>query len=38
DNIGEESYKYDRKNLEQKYGNLKDLFKDNDSLNKFLNN
>ncbi|KRU23791.1 hypothetical protein VT91_15180 [Clostridium sporogenes] len=38
ENIGEESYKYDRKNLEQKYGNLKDLFKDNDSLNKFLNN
>ncbi|NFD54807.1 DUF4825 domain-containing protein [Clostridium botulinum] len=38
DNIGEESFKYDRKNLEQKYGNLKNLFKDNDSLNKFLNN
>ncbi|WP_061301528.1 DUF4825 domain-containing protein [Clostridium botulinum] len=38
ENIGEESYKYDRKNLGQKYGNLKDLFKDNDSLNKFLNN
>ncbi|KGO14220.1 DUF4825 domain-containing protein [Clostridium botulinum] len=38
ENIGEESYKYDRKNLEQKYGNLKNLFKDNDSLNKFLNN
>ncbi|MHB9940568.1 DUF4825 domain-containing protein [Clostridium sporogenes] len=38
DNIGEESYKYDRKNLEQKYGNLKNLFKDNYSLNKFLNN
>ncbi|BDB01992.1 DUF4825 domain-containing protein [Clostridium botulinum] len=38
DNIGEESYKYDRKNLKQKYGNLKDLFKDNDSLKKFLNN
>ncbi|HCL4546859.1 DUF4825 domain-containing protein [Clostridium botulinum] len=38
ENIGEESYKYDRKNLEQKYGNLKSLFKDNDSLNKFLNN
>ncbi|EPY2276581.1 DUF4825 domain-containing protein [Clostridium sporogenes] len=38
DNIGEESYKYDRKNLEQKYGSLKNLFKDNDSLNKFLNN
>ncbi|NFL95563.1 DUF4825 domain-containing protein [Clostridium botulinum] len=38
DNIGEEYYKYDRKNLEQKYGNLKNLFKDNDSLNKFLNN
>ncbi|MCW6110194.1 DUF4825 domain-containing protein [Clostridium sporogenes] len=38
DNIGEESYKYDTKNLEQKYGNLKDLFKGNDSLNKFLNN
>ncbi|MDU4546882.1 MAG: DUF4825 domain-containing protein [Clostridium botulinum] len=37
DNIGEESYKYDRKNLEQKYGNLKNLFKDNDSLKKFLN-
>ncbi|AWB30820.1 DUF4825 domain-containing protein [Clostridium botulinum] len=37
-NIGEESYKYDRKNLEQKYGNLENLFKDNDSLNKFLNN
>lgn len=37
-NIGEESYKYDRKNLDQKYGNLKNLFKDNDSLNKFLNN
>ncbi|MDU6336136.1 DUF4825 domain-containing protein [Clostridium sporogenes] len=36
-NIGEESYKYDRKNLEQKYGNLENLFKDNDSLNKFLN-
>ncbi|MCC5417764.1 DUF4825 domain-containing protein, partial [Clostridium botulinum] len=27
ENIGEESYKYDRKNLEQKYGNLKSLFK-----------
>ncbi|WP_434284181.1 DUF4825 domain-containing protein [Clostridium botulinum] len=38
DNIGEKSYKYDRKNLEQKYGNLKNLFKDNDSLNKFLSN
>ncbi|EDT85036.1 DUF4825 domain-containing protein [Clostridium botulinum] len=38
ENIGKESYKYDRKNLEQKYGNLKNLFKDNDSLNKFLNN
>ncbi|AJD29867.1 hypothetical protein A0J52_07170 [Clostridium sporogenes] len=38
ENIGEESYKYDRKNLEQKYGNLRNLFKDNDSLNKFLNN
>lgn len=38
DSIGEESYKYDRKNLEQKYENLKNLFKDNDSLNKFLNN
>ncbi|MFV3012725.1 DUF4825 domain-containing protein [Clostridium botulinum] len=38
ENIGEEFYKYDRKNLEQKYGNLKNLFKDNDSLNKFLNN
>ncbi|HDK7139061.1 TPA: DUF4825 domain-containing protein [Clostridium botulinum] len=38
DNIGEESFKYDRKNLEQKYGNLKNLFKDNNSLNKFLNN
>ncbi|MCJ8173358.1 DUF4825 domain-containing protein [Clostridium botulinum] len=38
ENIGEESYKYDRKNLEQKYGNLENLFKDNDSLNKFLNN
>ncbi|AVP63756.1 DUF4825 domain-containing protein [Clostridium botulinum] len=38
ENIGEKSYKYDRKNLEQKYGNLKNLFKDNDSLNKFLNN
>ncbi len=37
ENIGEESYKYDRKNLEQKYGNLKDLFKDNGSLKKFLN-
>ncbi len=23
DNIGEESYKYDRKSLEQKYGKLK---------------
>ncbi|KEI78982.1 hypothetical protein N452_10365 [Clostridium botulinum A2 117] len=38
ENIGEESYKYDRKNLAQKYENLKNLFKDNDSLNKFLNN
>ncbi|MBD5640304.1 DUF4825 domain-containing protein [Clostridium botulinum] len=38
ENIGEESYKYDRKNLGQKYGNLKNLFKDNNSLNKFLNN
>ncbi|CBZ03982.1 DUF4825 domain-containing protein [Clostridium botulinum] len=38
ENIGEESYKYDRKNLEQKYGSLKNLFKDNDSLNKFSNN
>lgn len=38
ENIGAESYKYDRKNLEQKYGNLENLFKDNDSLNKFLNN
>lgn len=37
ENIGEESYKYDRKNLGQKYGNVKDLFKDNDSLKKFLN-
>ncbi len=32
ENIGEESYKYDRKNLEQKYENLKNLFKDNDSI------
>ncbi|MHB8032457.1 DUF4825 domain-containing protein [Clostridium botulinum] len=38
ENIGKESHKYDRKNLEQKYENLKNLFKDNDSLNKFLNN
>ncbi|PIH04133.1 DUF4825 domain-containing protein [Clostridium combesii] len=38
DNIGEESYEYDRKNLEQKYGSLEKLFTDNDSLNKFLNN
>ncbi|HDK7179403.1 TPA: DUF4825 domain-containing protein [Clostridium botulinum] len=38
ENIEEESYKYDRKNLEQKYGNLENLFKDNDSLKKFLNN
>ncbi|NFM45278.1 DUF4825 domain-containing protein [Clostridium botulinum] len=38
ENIGEDSYKYDRKNLEQKYENLKNLFKDNNSLNKFLNN
>ncbi|KEI81396.1 DUF4825 domain-containing protein [Clostridium botulinum] len=38
ENIGEEFYKYDRKNLEQKYGNLKNLFKGNDSLNKFLDN
>ncbi len=38
DNIGEESYKYNRKNLEQKYGSLEKQFTDNDSLNKFLNN
>lgn len=39
DNMGEKSYIYDRTELEQKYdGNLNDLFKDNTSLNKFLNN
>lgn len=39
ENIGEISYKYDRKSLEQKYGdNLKDLFKNNNSFKKFLNN
>lgn len=39
DNIGEKSYKYDRKNLEQKYGgDLKNLFKDDTSFEKFLNN
>lgn len=38
DNIGEESYEYNRKSLEQKYGSLEKLFTDNDSLNKFLNN
>jgi hypothetical protein len=38
DNIGEKSYKYDRKSLEQKYGgDLKDLFKDDTSFKKFLN-
>ncbi|MEL5864228.1 DUF4825 domain-containing protein [Clostridium cochlearium] len=38
DNIGEKSYKYDRKSLEQKYGgNLKDLFEDDTSFKKFLN-
>ncbi len=36
DNIGEESYKYNRKNLEQKYGSLEKQFTDNDSLNKFF--
>lgn len=37
DNIGEKSYKYDRKNLEQKYGiNLTELFKDNTSIKNFL--
>ncbi|NFV11654.1 DUF4825 domain-containing protein [Clostridium sporogenes] len=38
DNIGKESYEYNRKSLEQKYGSLEKLFNDNDSLNKFLNN
>lgn len=39
DNIGEKSYKYDRKSLEQKYGgDLKNLFKDDTSFEKFLNN
>lgn len=38
DNIEKESYEYNRKSLEQKYGSLEKLFKDNDSLNKFLNN
>lgn len=37
DNIGEKFYKYDRKNLEQKYGiNLTELFKDNTSIKSFL--
>lgn len=39
DNIGEKSYKYDRKSLEQKYGgDLKNLFKDDTSFENFLNN
>ncbi|EJP6472469.1 DUF4825 domain-containing protein [Clostridium botulinum] len=38
DNIGKESYEYNRKSLKQKYGSLEKLFNDNDSLNKFLNN
>ncbi|MFX0549451.1 DUF4825 domain-containing protein [Hathewaya histolytica] len=38
DNISKTPYKYDRKSLEQKYsGNLKELFKDNASIKKFLN-
>ncbi|WP_409068449.1 DUF4825 domain-containing protein [Clostridium sp. FAM 1755] len=37
DNIGKESYEYNRKSLEQKYGSLEKLFNDNDSLNNFLN-
>ena len=38
DNIGEKTYKYDRKSLEQKYGgDLKNLFKDDTSFEKFLN-
>lgn len=39
DNIGKKSYEYDRKDLEQKYGGeLKTLFKDAASYEKFLNN
>lgn len=38
DSIGEKTYKYDRKSLEQKYGgDLKNLFKDDTSFEKFLN-
>lgn len=37
-NMGEKSYKYNRADLETKYGeNLKDLFKDNTSIKNFLN-
>ncbi len=39
DEIGEKSYKYDKASLEQKYGgNLKNLFEDDNSFEKFLNN
>ncbi|MCH3963377.1 MAG: DUF4825 domain-containing protein [Clostridium sp.] len=38
ENINEKSYKYNRKNLEEKYGiNLKKLFTDDISIKKFLN-
>jgi hypothetical protein len=38
DDIGEKYYKYNRKNLEEKYGgDLKSLFKDDTSFEKFLN-
>ena len=39
DEIGEKSYKYDKASLEQKCGgNLKNLFEDDNSFEKFLNN
>ncbi|MFL0268015.1 DUF4825 domain-containing protein [Candidatus Clostridium radicumherbarum] len=38
DNIGEKTYKYDRKGLEQKYSSdLENLFKDGSNIYKFLN-
>lgn len=39
DNVGENSYKYNRKELEKKYGeDLKNLLKDKTSFESFLNN
>ena len=38
DNTSQKNYRYDREELEQKYNkNLKDLFKDNTSIENFLN-